>query len=122
MQADQKARKTTGLKANPEEMESEAEHQEVSKERATMKSSGALKKRHRGRNLVAVPHQKPKDGSRKKVAAAGRKARRKGCSHEGPSVEQGRRKNQTRNNVSRGAPRGQTFEKRRRWIQRAALE
>jgi hypothetical protein len=36
------------LKANPEEMESKSAHQEVPTEGATVKSSGTMKKRHRG--------------------------------------------------------------------------
>jgi hypothetical protein len=37
------------MEANPEKMESEAEHWEVPKEDATVKTSGAMKKRHRAR-------------------------------------------------------------------------
>jgi hypothetical protein len=75
MQADRDARKTTDLKANPEEMESEAEHREVPKERATVKPISGLKKRHRGRNLAAGRHGEPREltrvicGSRRKLAA-----------------------------------------------------
>jgi hypothetical protein len=46
LQADREARKTTDLKENPEDMESEAEHQEDSKERATVKPVGGLRKWH----------------------------------------------------------------------------
>jgi hypothetical protein len=53
--------KTTDLKANPEEMESEVEHQEVSKQRAAVKPVGGLKKWHRGQNLVAGCCRKPKE-------------------------------------------------------------
>jgi hypothetical protein len=63
-------------------------------------------------------------GPRKELAATGRKmthcaevAQPKGCglqgrSHEGPSVEQGRRKNQTRNTFARGTRKGRTRAKR----------
>jgi hypothetical protein len=47
MQADREASKTTNLKANPEEMESKAEHREVLTEEAVVKSSGTMK-RHIG--------------------------------------------------------------------------
>jgi hypothetical protein len=52
MQADQEAKKTTDLKANPDEMESKEEHQEVPKERAAVKPGGGLRKQHRGWNLA----------------------------------------------------------------------
>jgi hypothetical protein len=60
-------------------MESEAEHQEVPKEEGAVRSSGAMMKRHRGRNLAAERRQKPKErtrgncGSLKKLTVAGRK-------------------------------------------------
>jgi hypothetical protein len=52
MQADRETRKTTDLKANPEEMESEAEHYEVPKECAVVKPVGGLRKRFRTRSLL----------------------------------------------------------------------
>jgi hypothetical protein len=60
-------------------MESEVEHWEVPMEEAAVKSSGTMKKRHRGRQLVAGQLREPKEltprecGSRKKLAAACRK-------------------------------------------------
>jgi hypothetical protein len=66
------------MEANPEEMQSEAEHWEVPKEEATVKSSGAPKKHHRGQYVAAEDHQKPKEwtwgscGSQKNLAAARR--------------------------------------------------
>jgi hypothetical protein len=66
------------LEANPEEMQSEAEHLEVPKEEAAVKSSGIPKKWHKGQNVAAGHHQKPKEqtqgscGSQKKLAAAHR--------------------------------------------------
>jgi hypothetical protein len=41
------------LEANPEEKECEVEQEKVPKEEATVKSSGATKKRHRGQHLAA---------------------------------------------------------------------
>jgi hypothetical protein len=69
----------TDLKVNPEEMESELEHWEVSQGVAAMKSSGTMKKQHRGRHLAAECCGKPKEltrgdsGSRRKLAATYRK-------------------------------------------------
>jgi hypothetical protein len=40
-------------KTNPEGMESEMEHREVSTEEVAVKSSGTMKKRHKGRHLAA---------------------------------------------------------------------
>jgi hypothetical protein len=53
MQADREASKTTDLKANREEMKSEAEHWEVPKEHALVKPVRGLRKRQRGRKLAA---------------------------------------------------------------------
>jgi hypothetical protein len=53
MQADQEAGKTTDLKVNPEEMESEAEYWEVPKVCAVVKAVGGLRKRHRGWKIAA---------------------------------------------------------------------
>jgi hypothetical protein len=61
------------LKANPEEIQSEAEHQEVPKEQATVKPVGGLRKRHRGQNLAAERHCKPKDWSWRTLASACRR-------------------------------------------------
>jgi hypothetical protein len=61
------------------DMESEAEYQEVPKEEAEVKSSGAVKKRHRGWHLAVGCHGKPKEptqgncGSQRKLAATSRK-------------------------------------------------
>jgi hypothetical protein len=73
------------------DMESEAEHREVPAEEAVVKSSGTMKKRHRGRRLAAGRREGPKVltrgicASRRKLAAACTKvscraavARRKG--------------------------------------------
>jgi hypothetical protein len=51
--ADRGKTEATYLKANPEEMESEAEQWEVPKERAVVKPLRGLRKRHRGLNLAA---------------------------------------------------------------------
>jgi hypothetical protein len=61
MQANQEASKATYLKANPVEMESETEHWEVPMEEAAVKSSGAMKKQHRARHLVAGRRGEPKE-------------------------------------------------------------
>jgi hypothetical protein len=70
------------LKANPEEMASEAEHQEVSKEHATEETGKAPSKQHRDQHLAAGCSIKPKEltrvdqGSRRKLAATCRKVPR----------------------------------------------
>jgi hypothetical protein len=51
----------TDLEVNSTELESLAEHQEVPKEHAALKSSGSLKKRHRGCHLAAGRCGKPKE-------------------------------------------------------------
>jgi hypothetical protein len=49
------------LKGNPEEMEFEAEHQEVPKEPAAVKPVRGLRKWHRGWNLAAGRHRKQRN-------------------------------------------------------------
>jgi hypothetical protein len=46
---------------NSEDMKSEVEHQEVPMEEAAVKSSGTMKKRHKGRHLVAGRYGEPKE-------------------------------------------------------------
>jgi hypothetical protein len=41
------------METNPEVMQSEVEYREVPTKEAAVKSSGAMKKRHRGLNVVA---------------------------------------------------------------------
>jgi hypothetical protein len=48
------------MEPHPEKMGSGAEHREVPKEEAAVKTSGAMKKRHRGWNLAAGRHREPK--------------------------------------------------------------
>jgi hypothetical protein len=48
-------------KLNPEDLESEVEHREVPTEEAALKSSGTMKKRHRGRHLGAERRGEPKE-------------------------------------------------------------
>jgi hypothetical protein len=60
----------TDLKAYPDEMQSKAEHQEVPKEDAVEKPVRGWNKRHRGQNLAAKCHQKPKE--QRKLATTGR--------------------------------------------------
>jgi hypothetical protein len=50
---------------NPEDMESEVEHREVPTEEAAVKSSGTMKKRHRGRHLAAGRSGEPKELTRR---------------------------------------------------------
>jgi hypothetical protein len=103
----------TDMEANPEEKE----HREVPMEDAAVKSSGALKQRHRSQHLAARRRGKPqertqgKDGFRKKLAAARRGTRREGVTQrKGNAV----RKNRTRCNVEQGSRKEWTFGKRHR--------
>jgi hypothetical protein len=64
MQANQEASKNTDLKANPEEMKSEAEHWEVPKECVAVKPVGGLRKQHRGQKLAARQCREPKELTR----------------------------------------------------------
>jgi hypothetical protein len=67
---------------SPEEMESEVERRKVPTEEAAVKSSRAMKKRHRGRRMAAGRRKKPKEltrrdcGSQWLLAAASRKVSR----------------------------------------------
>jgi hypothetical protein len=121
------------MEPNPEIMQSEAEHQEVPKECAMVKLVRGLSKGHRGWNLAEEHHGQPKEWtwrhceSWKKLAAAKRKmtchagvAQRKGCSHEELSVDQGQRKNQTRNKFARGTQKGQMPRRRQLMHQEGA--
>jgi hypothetical protein len=62
------------MEANSGEQKSAAVREEIPKDEDTVKTSGAMKKRHRGRNLAAGRHGEPKDwtqgnsGSGKKLA------------------------------------------------------
>jgi hypothetical protein len=70
----------TDFEANPEEIESEAVHEEVPKEGAAIKTVRALKKRYGNRQLTVMRHGQPKKrtesdgGSRKKLTAGCRDA------------------------------------------------
>jgi hypothetical protein len=80
----------------------------------------ALKKRYGDRHLAAGRRRQLQkrahgdDESQKKLAAVRRGivARCIGRGHTGPTVERGRRKTRTRDNVARGTSKGWTFEKR----------
>jgi hypothetical protein len=50
---------------NPEDIESQVEHREVPTEEIAVKSSGTMKKRHRGQHLVARRHGEPKELTRR---------------------------------------------------------
>jgi hypothetical protein len=73
--AHQEKMEATDLRANPGEMQFEAERREVPKKDDRVKSSGTRKKQYRGRNLAAERRQKPKE-RRKLVAARTRSTRR----------------------------------------------
>jgi hypothetical protein len=88
-----------------------AEHQEVPKEETAVETIGALEDRYGDRYIAVGSRRQPKkrtqgdDGSREKLVAARRRmtrraipARRKGRSHEGPTVEKRRWKD--RNAIS----------------------
>jgi hypothetical protein len=67
------------VEANPEEMESVAEYQEVPKEEVALETIEALEDRYGDRRLTVRYHRQPKkqtqgdDGFRKKLAAARRR-------------------------------------------------
>lgn len=62
----------TDFKANPEEMQAKVEHREVPKEHAAVENGREPNEQHRGWNLAAECHRKPKDGSWNKLTAASR--------------------------------------------------
>jgi hypothetical protein len=70
------------MKPNPEMMQPAEEQHEVSKEAAIVRTSAALKKRHRGRYLVAERRQKLKErtwgncGSQKRLTVTSRRMAR----------------------------------------------
>jgi hypothetical protein len=110
------------VEANPEEKETVAEQREVPKEEAAVETIGALKKRYGDRHLAVGRRRQLKKrtkgdgGSRQKLAVVRKGmtrragvARRKGGSHNGPTVEQRRRKNRTTDSVGRGTSKGRTF-------------
>jgi hypothetical protein len=72
----------TDLKGNPEKMECESEHQQVTKEDATVMPVGGLRTRGGDRNLAAGRHQKLKGRiqasceSRKRLTGTGRRMTR----------------------------------------------
>lgn len=101
---------------NPAEMQSGAKHWQVPKQHAAVKSSEEMKQQHRGWNLAAQHRQEPKEQtwqnceSWKKLAAASRKM----ASHKAAARCKGHivRKNQTRNNIARGAQKRWTIRRR----------
>jgi hypothetical protein len=115
------------LKADLGEIKSVVKHYEVSKEESSVEAIGALEDRCGDRHLVVgrLRQQKKRTqgdgGSRKKLAAVRSRltchaisALRREIGHKGPTVEKKRRKKRTKEYVVRGAPKGRTFEKRRR--------
>jgi hypothetical protein len=108
----------TDLEANPEEIESEAEHQEAPKEEAAVETFGALKERY-GEQHLAIRHcgqlkkwTQGSDGSQKKLATACRgmtchaiPAQHKGHCHQGHG----------RDNAVPRTQEGWTFRKRH-WV------
>jgi hypothetical protein len=107
MNAHQEKRKATDLEANPEVKKSRAEHQEVPKTHAAVETGRASKKQHRDQHLVEKGRQESKArtqencGSQKKLVAA----RRGTTHHAGVAWSKGHivGKNQTRDNIVRGA-------------------
>jgi hypothetical protein len=104
-------------------MQSGVEHQEVPKKHVTVKPVGELRKWHRGRYLATEHRGEPEErtwgnyGSRKKLATTGRRMTRhaawhKGCSHEGPLIEQDQWKYQTRDKFARGTWNGWMLRRR----------
>jgi hypothetical protein len=95
---------------NPETMKSRAEHQKVPGEEAAVNISGAMKKRHRKRNIAAERSGQPekrtrgKCGVRKELVVAGNKMTRR----EGNFV----RKYWTGNNAEQETQKGRAFGKR----------
>jgi hypothetical protein len=115
MTADLEEVEATNLEANPEEIESESEHQEVPKEEATVETIGALEDQYGDRHLaVGCCRQLKKrtqggGGSRQKLAAAQGQltccaipAPHKGYGHQGPGKD----------DDVHGTPKGHLFEKR----------
>jgi hypothetical protein len=102
----------------PTSEDMEAEYREVPKEHAAVETGRAPDKRHRGRNLVAERHQKPRErtrgncGSRKKLVVAGMKMTRRSkvARRKGNVV----RKNRTRDNVEKETRKERTLGKRKR--------
>jgi hypothetical protein len=101
---------------SPEDMASEVERREVPTEEAAVKSSRTMKKRHRGRHVAAGRRGEPKEltrgdcGPRRRLAAACRKvSRRAGVAWRKRIVV---RRDLTRNQVERGAPKRRKDEKR----------
>jgi hypothetical protein len=103
------------LEANAEEIKTEGVHEEVPKEKSTVKTVIALKRQHGDWHLAVRCCDQPKKqtqrncGSGKKLAAACRgmtcrpiPAWRKGHSCQGSGQD----------NVTRRAPKGQSFERR----------
>jgi hypothetical protein len=113
------------METNPEMMQSIGEHQEVPKEEAAVRSSGALKKRHRDRNQAAERRQKPKErnrgncGYRKRLAVAGRKMIRR--ARVAWRTRNFIRKYLTPDKVDRGARRVRTLRKRLRTHQEGRM-
>jgi hypothetical protein len=95
---------------NPEDMEPKTAPQEVSKEEAPVRCSGAMKKRPRDQDPAMEHCQKPKErtlqncGSRKRLTVAGKKMTR----HAGHIIGN----NSTRNKVEQGTRTVGTLRKR----------
>jgi hypothetical protein len=105
---------TTDVEANPEEMKSIAENQEVPKEGAAVETNGALEDRQGNRHLAIRRRRQPMKrtqgygGSRKMLAVARRQmphlavpARRKKRGRKRPTVEETRRNGPECNNGMR---------------------
>jgi hypothetical protein len=103
------------LETNPEETESGANHWEVPKEDATVETGRALNKRHRGQHVATGWRSQLEERtwgnceSHKKLGAACRKM----AHHAGAAWCKGNvGKNQTRDKVVQGTPKGQVLRRR----------
>jgi hypothetical protein len=115
------------LEENPEEIKSESEHHEISKEEAALKTVRALKERYVDQHLAVGRRRHLKkrtqgSGESQKQLAAARRgmtrhaipAVRKERGRKGPAVENRQRKIWTRDDVEKGIMKRRTLGKRRR--------
>jgi hypothetical protein len=94
----------TDFKANPEEMESVTEQQEIPKEEAAVLPVGEPRKP----TLEKCEWRKEFADARIRMTRCAKVIRLKGGSYEGLSLEQGRLKNKTMNKTARGTRIGRT--------------
>jgi hypothetical protein len=109
MDAHHERKMATDLEANPEEKDSLAVYLEVTKEHAAVETGRAQNKRYRSRNLATERRRKPKEWSRRKLAAThrGRTYRAKMARRKGNVG-----KNQMRDKAGRGTSKRRAFGRR----------